>query len=46
MTKQVQEAYIAAATRTPAGKATRGRFSNPHPEMKNNWGRTTFSLKR
>ncbi len=26
MTKQVQEAYIVAATRTPVGKAPRGMF--------------------
>jgi hypothetical protein len=28
MTKQIQEAYIAAATRTPVGKAPRGMFRN------------------
>ena len=33
MNKQIQEAYIVAATRTPVGKAPRGRFSNTHPEM-------------
>ena len=27
MSKQVQEAYIVAATRTPVGKAPRGMFS-------------------
>ena len=31
MTKQVQEAYIVAATRTPVGKAPRGVFRNTHP---------------
>src|SRR3989338_603376 len=28
MSKQIQEAYIVAATRTPAGKAPRGMFHN------------------
>jgi len=28
MSKQVQEAYIVAATRTPVGKAPRGMFRN------------------
>ncbi len=32
MTKQVQEAYIIAATRTPVGKAPRGMFRNTHPD--------------
>jgi acetyl-CoA acyltransferase len=31
MTKQVQDAYIVAATRTPVGKAPRGVFRNTHP---------------
>jgi hypothetical protein len=29
MTRQIQEAYIVAATRTPVGKAPRGMFSLP-----------------
>ncbi len=29
--KQIQEAYIVAATRTPVGKAPRGAFRNTHP---------------
>jgi acetyl-CoA acyltransferase len=29
--KQIQEAYIVAATRTPVGKAPRGAFKNSHP---------------
>jgi acetyl-CoA acyltransferase len=32
MAKQVQEAYIAAATRTPVGKAPRGAFKNVRPD--------------
>ena len=28
MTKQIQEAYIVAATRTPVGEAPRGMFRN------------------
>ena len=28
MSKQIQEAYIVAATRTPVGKAPRGMFRN------------------
>jgi acetyl-CoA acyltransferase len=32
MTKQVQEAYIVAATRTPVGKAPRGMFKNVRPD--------------
>ncbi len=31
MSKQIQEAYIVAATRTPVGKAPRGVFRNAHP---------------
>jgi acetyl-CoA acyltransferase len=31
MSKQIQEAYIVAATRTPVGKAPRGVFRNTHP---------------
>jgi acetyl-CoA acyltransferase len=31
MTKQIQDAYIVAATRTPVGKAPRGVFRNAHP---------------
>src|SRR5688572_26860469 len=31
MSKQVQDAYIVAATRTPVGKAPRGAFRNTHP---------------
>lgn len=30
--KQVQEAYIVAATRTPVGKAPKGMFRNTHPD--------------
>ncbi len=30
--KQIQEAYIVAATRTPVGKAPRGTFRNTHPD--------------
>ena len=32
MTRQVQDAYIVAATRTPIGKAPRGMFSNTRPD--------------
>src|SRR5262249_61064426 len=32
MAKQVQEAYIAAAVRTPIGKAPRGAFKNTRPD--------------
>jgi acetyl-CoA acyltransferase len=32
MTKQVQDAYIVAATRTPIGKAPRGMFRNMRPD--------------
>jgi len=32
MTKQVQEAYIVAATRTPIGKAPRGMFRHMRPD--------------
>lgn len=32
MTKQLQEAYIVAATRTPVGKAPRGVFRNTRPD--------------
>ncbi|WP_424192730.1 acetyl-CoA C-acyltransferase [Ampullimonas aquatilis] len=32
MTKQVQDAYIVAATRTPVGKAPRGAFKNTRPD--------------
>src|SRR5438034_3347971 len=31
-TKQVQDAYIVAATRTPIGKAPRGMFRNTRPD--------------
>lgn len=31
MTKQVQDAYIVAATRSPVGKAPRGALRNAHP---------------
>ena len=31
MTKQVQDAYIVAATRTPVGKAPRGMFQTRAP---------------
>ena len=30
--KQIQEAYIVAATRTPVGKAPRGMFSHTRPD--------------
>ena len=32
MTKQLQDAYIVAATRTPIGKAPRGMFRNVRPD--------------
>jgi acetyl-CoA acyltransferase len=32
MTKQVQDAYIVAATRTPVGKAPKGSFKNTRPD--------------
>ena len=32
MTRQVQDAYIVAATRTPVGKAPRGMFRNVRPD--------------
>ena len=32
MTKQIQEAYIVAATRTTVGKAPRGMFRNTRPD--------------
>ena len=32
MSRQVQEAYIVAATRTPVGKAPRGMFRNARPD--------------
>ena len=32
MTKQIQDAYIVAATRTPVGKAPKGMFRNTHPD--------------
>jgi acetyl-CoA acyltransferase len=32
MTRQVQEAYIVAATRTPIGKAPKGSFRNLRPD--------------
>ena len=32
MTRQVQEAFIVAATRTPVGKAPRGMFRNTRPD--------------
>ena len=48
MSKQVQEAYIVAATRTPVGKAPRGMFRNTRPDdllvHMNNWGRTTVQF--
>jgi acetyl-CoA acyltransferase len=31
MSKQIQDAYIVATTRTPVGKAPRGAFRNAHP---------------
>ena len=32
MAKQVQDAYIVAAVRTPVGKAPRGMFRNVRPD--------------
>jgi len=32
MTKQVQDAYIVAATRTPIGRSGRGYFRNTRPD--------------
>ncbi|MGZ8273740.1 MAG: acetyl-CoA C-acyltransferase, partial [Burkholderiaceae bacterium] len=32
MTRQVQDAYIVAATRTPIGKAPKGMFRNVRPD--------------
>jgi len=32
MTRQIQDAYIAAATRTPVGKSGRGTFKNVRPD--------------
>jgi hypothetical protein len=32
MTKQIQDAYIVAATRTPVGKAPKGMFRNTRPD--------------
>ncbi|MFS8063668.1 MAG: acetyl-CoA C-acyltransferase [Luteimonas sp.] len=32
MTRQIQDAYIVAATRTPVGKAPRGAFRNTRPD--------------
>ena len=32
MTKQVQDAYIVAATRTPIGRSGRGFFRNTRPD--------------
>jgi acetyl-CoA acyltransferase len=32
MSKQVQEAYIVAATRTPIGRSHRGFFRNTRPD--------------
>ncbi len=32
MSKQLQDAYIVAATRTPIGKAPRGMFNNTRPD--------------
>ena len=32
MNKQVQDAYIVAATRTPIGKSGRGYFKNTRPD--------------
>jgi acetyl-CoA acyltransferase len=32
MTRQIQDAYIVAATRTPVGKAPRGMFKNVRPD--------------
>jgi acetyl-CoA acyltransferase len=32
MTKQMQDAYIVAATRTPVGKAPRGAYRSTRPD--------------
>jgi acetyl-CoA acyltransferase len=32
MTKQLQDAYIVSATRTPIGKSGRGMFRNTRPD--------------
>ncbi len=32
MSKQIQDAYIVAATRTPVGKAPKGVFRNTRPD--------------
>jgi acetyl-CoA acyltransferase len=32
MSKQLQDAYIVAASRTPIGKAPRGMFKNTRPD--------------
>ncbi len=32
MTRQIQDAYIVAATRTPVGKAPKGVFRNTRPD--------------
>ncbi len=32
MTRQLQDAYIVAATRTPVGKAPRGAFRHTRPD--------------
>ena len=32
MSKQLQDAYIVAATRTPVGKAPKGMFRNTRPD--------------
>lgn len=32
MTKQLQDAYIVAATRSPIGKAPKGSFKNLRPD--------------
>ncbi|MGH6612171.1 MAG: acetyl-CoA C-acyltransferase, partial [Burkholderiaceae bacterium] len=32
MSKQIQDAYVVAATRTPIGKAPRGMFRNTRPD--------------
>ncbi|HET6756487.1 MAG TPA: acetyl-CoA C-acyltransferase, partial [Burkholderiales bacterium] len=32
MTRQVQDAYIVAVTRTPVGKAPKGMFKNVRPD--------------
>jgi acetyl-CoA acyltransferase len=32
MSKQLQDAYIVAATRTPIGKAPRGMFNKTRPD--------------